>query len=239
MQILEDGCLTDAKGRKVNFSNTIVILTSNLGAAALQKQAGLGFEIAGDREDERLEDLQAKNEVKVKSELRQFMKPELLNRLDQTIVFKTLSPKDILKIVDVQLAELEERLAEQKLGLVVKPEARKWLAEHGYDQKNGVRPLRRLIQSSLENKIAEGLLAGDFSLGDAVAAGLGRGPRDPGQEDYRIGPADLSGRAQPAGRAGLRPIRNWKPWGPGSRSCGLGRRRGAVPAGRSGIPAGS
>ena len=174
LQILEDGCLTDAKGRKVNFANTIVILTSNLGAAALQKQGNLGFEITGEKEDERLEELQAKNEAKVKGELKQFMKPELLNRLDQVIVFKTLSLKDILQIVSVQLAELEERLAEQKLGLVVKPEVKKWLAENGYDQKNGVRPLRRLIQSSLENKIAEGLLAGDFNLGDAISVSLNR-----------------------------------------------------------------
>ena len=174
LQILEDGCLTDAKGRKVNFANTIVILTSNLGAAALQKQGNLGFEITGEKEDEHLEELQAKNEAKVKGELKQFMKPELLNRLDQVIVFKTLSLKDILQIVSVQLAELEERLAEQKLGLVVKPEVKKWLAENGYDQKNGVRPLRRLIQSSLENKIAEGLLAGDFNLGDAISVSLNR-----------------------------------------------------------------
>lgn len=175
LQILEDGCLSDAKGRKVNFANTIVILTSNLGATALQKEGSLGFEIAGsDKESAQLEDLQTKNEAKVKNELKQFMKPELLNRLDQVIVFKTLSSKDIVKIVNIQLNELKERLSEQKLGLVVKPEVKKWLASQGYDQKNGVRTLRRLIQSSLENKIAEGLLAGDFSLGDAISVSLNR-----------------------------------------------------------------
>ena len=172
LQILEDACLTDAKGRKVNFANTIVILTSNLGAAALQKQTGLGFEIVPEQEKEQQADVQAKNEAKVKGELKQFMKPELLNRLDQTIVFKALTAKDIVKIVNVQLEELKRRLAEQKLGLVVRPEVKKWLAEEGYDPKNGVRPLRRLIQSSLENRIAEGLLSGDFSLGDAIVADL-------------------------------------------------------------------
>ena len=175
LQILEDGCLSDAKGRKVNFANTIVILTSNLGAAALQKEGSLGFEIAGsDKESAQLEELQAKNEAKVKNELKQFMKPELLNRLDQVVVFKTLSSKDIVKIVNIQLDELKERLSEQKLGLVVKPEVKKWLASNGYDQKNGVRTLRRLIQSSLENKIAEGLLGDDFSLGDAISVSLNR-----------------------------------------------------------------
>ncbi len=174
LQILEDGCLTDAKGRKVNFSNTIVILTSNLGAAALQKQSTLGFEIAVEKEEDQLKDLQNKNEAKVKNELKQFMKPELVNRLDKILVFKTLSMKDILKIVSVQLEELKERLIEQKLGLVIKPELKKWLAQSGYDQKNGVRPLRRLIQSELENRIAEGLLAGDFRVGDVISAGLDR-----------------------------------------------------------------
>ncbi len=174
LQILEDGCLTDAKGRKVNFSNTIVILTSNLGATALQRQSSLGFEIASDKEEDRLADLQNKNETKVKSELKQFMKPELVNRLDKILVFKTLSLKDVLKIVSVQLEELKERLLEQKLGLVVKPEVKKWLAENGYDQKNGVRPLRRLIQSELENKIAEALLSGDFQVGDVISTSLDR-----------------------------------------------------------------
>ena len=174
LQILEDGCLTDAKGRKVNFSNTIVILTSNLGAAALQKQSALGFEIAVDKEEDQLEDLQNKNEAKVKNELKQFMKPELVNRLDKILVFKILSMKDVLKIVSVQLEELKERLIEQKLGLVIKPEFKKWLAQSGYDQKNGVRPLRRLIQSELENRIAEGLLTGNFRVGDVISAGLDR-----------------------------------------------------------------
>ena len=174
LQILEDGCLTDAKGRKINFSNTIVILTSNLGASALQKRLNMGFETAAEKEEEQLDDLQAKNEAKIKSALKQFMKPELINRLDKILVFRTLSRHNVLKITFNQLEELKERLAEQKLGLVVKPEVRKWLAKNGYDRKNGVRPLRRLIQVELENRIAEGLLGGDFQLGDAIAVSLGK-----------------------------------------------------------------
>ena len=172
LQILEDGCLTDAKGRKVNFSNTIIILTSNLGAAALQKQTNLGFEIAGSGEAEQLDDLQAKNEIKVKNELKQFMKPELVNRLDKILVFRTLSLKEVTRIVTVQLEELRERLAEQKMGLVVGRKIKRWLAQNGYDQKNGVRPLRRLIQEEVEDKIAAGLLAGEVGKGDVVEVGL-------------------------------------------------------------------
>ena len=168
LQILEDGCLTDAKGRKVNFSNTIIILTSNLGAAALQKQTNLGFEIAASAEAEQLDDLQAKNEVKVKNELKQFMKPELVNRLDKILVFRTLSLKEVTRIVTVQLEELRERLAEQKMGLVVGRKVKRWLAQNGYDQKNGVRPLRRLIQEEVEDKIAAGLLSGEVGKGDVV-----------------------------------------------------------------------
>ena len=174
LQILEDGCLSDAKGRKVNFSNTIVILTSNLGATALQKQSALGFEIAAEAEADQLDDLQAKNESKVKNELRQFMKPELINRLDKILVFRALSLKEVTKIVTVQLEDLKERLIEQKLGLVVGPRAKRWLAEHGYDQKNGVRPLRRLIQEEVEDRIAEGLLGGDFAKGDIIEVKLGK-----------------------------------------------------------------
>lgn len=172
LQILEDGCLTDAKGRRINFSNTIVILTSNLGASALQKDTNLGFEIKATKEEEELEDLQSQNEIKVKAELKQFLKPELINRLDKILVFKILSLKEVQKIVDVQLDELKERLAEQKLGLIVANEVKKWLAKNGYDQKNGVRPLRRLIQSELENAIAEGLLKGDLGLGDLIKVSL-------------------------------------------------------------------
>ena len=173
LQILEDGCLTDSKGRKISFANTIVILTSNLGASLLHKKdISLGFTFGAKNKEDDLDDVQVKNEAKIKQELKVFMKPELLNRLDQILVFKPLSRKDIFQIVNVQLDELKERLAEQKLGLVVRPSVKTWLVKNGYDQKNGVRPLRRLIQSELDNRIAEGLLKGDFQAGDAIAFSL-------------------------------------------------------------------
>ena len=169
LQILEDGCLTDAKGRRVDFSNTIIILTSNLGAEALQKEVDLGFSAAETSRQKDLERLQADNETKILKRLKEFMKPEMLNRFDQILVFNPLSMPEINKIVKVQLNELRQRLAEQKLGLVVSHQVVKWLAENGYDAKNGVRPLRRLIQTELENRIAQGLLWEKFEVGDVIS----------------------------------------------------------------------
>ena len=158
LQILEDGVLTDAKGRTVNFSNTIIILTSNLGAEALHQEINLGFANTHSKESDQIEALQSQNEAKIHKELKSFMRPELINRFDQTIVFRPLSPKDIGKIVEVQLDKLKQRLLEQKIALTIEPSVKRWLAKRGYDQRNGVRPLRRLIQESLENAIAETLL---------------------------------------------------------------------------------
>lgn len=158
LQILEDGVLTDAKGRTVNFSNTIIILTSNLGAEALHKEINLGFASGHQKESSKMAALQSQNEAKIQKELKTFMRPELINRFDRVIVFRPLSSKDIGKIVDVQLDKLKERLLEQKIALTIGPGVKRWLAKRGYDQKNGVRPLRRLIQENLEDAIAETLL---------------------------------------------------------------------------------
>ena len=161
LQIMEDGCLTDAKGRTVDFTNTIVILTSNLGAGALQKSTGFGFELPKpanqpDPASRSATDLQ--NEQKVRKELQNFMRPELINRLDKTIVFRALTPKDISKIVDLQLEALKDRLLDQNIGLIFSPRVKKYLAVNGYDKTKGVRPLRRLIQDQVEAAIASFLL---------------------------------------------------------------------------------
>ena len=158
LQILEDGVLTDAKGRTINFSNTIIILTSNLGAQALHKDINLGFASIPREEASQMAALQSQNEAKIQKELKTFMRPELINRFDRVIVFRPLSIKDIGKIVDVQLDKLKDRLLEQKIALIITPGVKNWLAKRGYDQRNGVRPLRRLIQDNLENAIAETLL---------------------------------------------------------------------------------
>lgn len=172
LQILEDGTLTDAKGRSISFSNTTIILTSNLGADKLQKEVSLGFSASSRAQDKELDKLHEENSEKVKKELKQFMKPELINRIDKTLVFRALSKRDIGRIVNVQLRDLEARMLGRKLGLKVSNPAKKWLVDKGYDSKNGVRPLRRLIQDEVEDRVAEMLLLGNIQEGEVVSVGV-------------------------------------------------------------------
>ncbi|MEM6997830.1 MAG: ATP-dependent Clp protease ATP-binding subunit [Patescibacteria group bacterium] len=172
LQILEDGVLTDAKGRSVSFSNTTIIMTSNLGADKLQKEVSLGFSATSKADDKELRKLHEQNSEKVKKELREFMKPELINRIDKVLVFRALSKRDIKRIVTVQLKDLEQRLLARKLGMKVSAQVKTWLADKGYDTKNGVRPLRRLIQEELEDRIAESLLEGVIQEGDVTDIGI-------------------------------------------------------------------
>ncbi len=167
LQIFEDGTLTDAKGRKVDFKNTIVILTSNIGAELLQKEANLGFRVDKD-EDKNLETLHQENKEKVLGQLKRYMRPELINRIDKIVVFRALSEADVRKIVEVQIADLQTRLQRKKLGISLTKSAKEWLLKKGYDKHNGVRPLRRVIQDHIEDNLAEGLLGGDYQEGDVV-----------------------------------------------------------------------
>lgn len=168
LQILEDGRLTDGKGRAIDFSNTIVIMTSNIGAEKLHKEAQLGFQVRTKQEQEDLISLHERNKQMVMGSLHKMMRPELLNRIDHTIVFRALTRSEILQILDLQLNNLEQRLVHQGLGIKVMPSAKKYLAKEGYDPKNGVRPLRRLIQDTLEDEISDGLLSGKYTKGDHV-----------------------------------------------------------------------
>jgi len=169
LQILEDGKLTDAKGRAIDFTNTIVIMTSNIGADKLQKEAGLGFTASAKKDFDNLDATHLQNKSKVLDELKKLMRPELLNRIDKTIVFRALTKKDALKIVDLQLDELRGRLVKHGLGLEVSKSAKEWMLDKGYDAKNGVRPMRRLIQDDIEDDIASGLLDESYQKGDVVA----------------------------------------------------------------------
>lgn len=174
LQMLEDGVLTDAKGRKVSFKNTIVIMTSNIGAHLLQKEASLGFR-ADSADEKDLEALHQANKAKVMDELKKHMRPELINRIDKMLVFRALTKDDVRKIIDVQLSELQARLVRRKLGLQVQTSAKDWLLEHGYDSHNGVRPMRRLIQDTLEDHIADKLLSGEYTEGVVVRVKAGKG----------------------------------------------------------------
>jgi len=167
LQILEDGHLTDAKGRSIDFTNTIIIMTSNIGAEKLQKEANFGFHArSGDLKE--LDALHEANENKVRDELKKMMRPELLNRIDKVIVFRALTKKDIYRIIDLQVDELKERLQRKGLSVELAKSAKEYLLEHGYDAHNGVRPLRRLIQDTIEDHVALDLLDDKYAKGDII-----------------------------------------------------------------------
>jgi ATP-dependent Clp protease ATP-binding subunit ClpB len=151
LQMLDDGRLTDSQGRVVDFRNAVIIMTSNIGSQYIVEGA------AWDRVEERVRD-----------ELRNHFRPEFLNRVDDVIVFRPLSQADLVQIVDLQLARLDQLLAQRNLKLDVTPEARQLLAEQGYDPVYGARPLKRVIQRELQNRIALQLLEGAFKEGDTI-----------------------------------------------------------------------
>jgi ATP-dependent Clp protease ATP-binding subunit ClpC len=168
LQILEDGVLSDSKGRKIDFTNTIIIMTSNIGAEKLQKEASFGFSASKSTDFDNLDELHQANKDKVLEELKKTMRPELLNRIDKIIVFRALTKKDALKILDIQLEDLRTRLVKKGIGLQVSPKAKEYLMERGYDAHNGARPMRRLLQETLEDAIAGGLLEDNYHTGDVV-----------------------------------------------------------------------
>lgn len=175
LQILEDGILTDGKGRKIDFTNTIVIMTSNIGADKLQKEAALGFSAHRPSDLDDLDALHEMNRDKVMDALKKQMRPELLNRIDKTVVFRALTKKDIFKIIDLQISELGSRVQKQGIGVQLTTSAKQYLLDNGYDAKNGVRPLRRLIQDTVEDHIAVALLENKYEKGTIVQVGCKNG----------------------------------------------------------------
>ncbi|HEY2004431.1 MAG TPA: ATP-dependent Clp protease ATP-binding subunit [Candidatus Saccharimonadia bacterium] len=168
LQILEDGYVTDAKGRRVDFRNTVIIMTSNVGASDLHREAQLGFRTESASEEKKLEVEHAKVKEKVMGDLKKQFRPEFLNRIDATIIFKTLSQNDIKRILALQVADLQKRLDEQEIKLRITPSARTLLMEKGYDMEQGARPMRRAIQDLLEDPLATGLLDGKINTGDTI-----------------------------------------------------------------------
>ncbi len=173
LQILEDAYLTDAKGRRVDFRNTIIILTSNVGAAELQKTANLGFKL-DDSELSTLQTRYADMKSKVLEQLKDRFKPEFINRLDHVIVFKPLTREIVAKIVDLQLTDLANRMRGRDLKLQVDKKAKDALVTKGFDPQYGARPVRRAIQNELEDSIAEKLLDGSIKDGDRVRIGYAK-----------------------------------------------------------------
>ncbi|MEU7895992.1 ATP-dependent Clp protease ATP-binding subunit [Nonomuraea sp. NPDC049152] len=170
LQILEDGRLTDASGRVVDFKNTIIIMTTNLGTLDISKGIGVGFAKSGDSEStyERMK-------AKVHEELKQHFRPEFLNRVDDIVVFHQLTPKEIILILDLMLSQVADRMNDRGMGLEVSAEAKRLLADRGYDPVMGARPLRRTIQRELEDMLSEKILYGELRAGQNVLVSLRRG----------------------------------------------------------------
>lgn len=164
LQLLEDGELTDAKGRKVSFKNSIIILTSNLGSDEMMKESSLGFEVGNQKEDSLVE-IHKKNERFARRALEKMLRPELINRFDSIVTFEALTKDEITKILDNMIKELNNRLIRQGLTVKVRKNAKDLLIDKGFDPKNGARPLRRTVEDLLEHEIAEGILSGEFSKG--------------------------------------------------------------------------
>lgn len=167
LQIMEDGSLADAKGRRVDFRNTIILMTSNVGAELLTREMSLGFAVHRDEAKTAEEEYQKMKE-KVLDQLKKTFRPEFLNRVDATVVFRALTREQIKQIVELMLGEVQERLRHQEIKLETTEEAKGLLAKEGYDPHFGARPLRRLIQQRVEDPLSEGMLAGEFQPGDTV-----------------------------------------------------------------------
>ena len=167
LQIFDDGHLTDAKGRKVDFRNTIIVMTSNIGSDLIKRDTGLGFSL---KTDESKSDAQQYERMKdkVMDEVKRFFRPEFLNRIDGTVVFHALGKDHILNIVDLMLGSVKEQLKEKNVDLDITQPAKELLAEKGYDPIFGARPLRRVIQDEIEDMLSEDLLAGTLQPGDSV-----------------------------------------------------------------------
>jgi len=175
LQVFEDGHLTDSKGRRVDFKNTVIVMTSNLGSNLIHTSGGLGFNF-GKTDGEALDYERVKDRVleAVKDPANGF-KPEFLNRIDSTVVFRPLERAHILEIVDIMMKEVEGRVLEHGLVMHVTDATRNFLAEKGFDPKMGARPLRRLIQDEIEDQLSEKLLRGEFGAGDSVELDIDSG----------------------------------------------------------------
>ena len=167
LQILDDGRLTDGQGRIVDFRNTVLIMTSNLGTEFVSGSGSVGF--IGNNDDHTNE-----QDIKIKKALKDTFRPEFLNRIDDIIIFSQLTPEDMWKIVDLQMDEIQDRLSEYGLRVKLTDEARNWLANQGFDPAFGARPLKRAMQKHIESPLSVKMLRGDFSNGDEVQVDISK-----------------------------------------------------------------
>ncbi len=165
LQILDDGRLTDGQGRTVDFRNTVIIMTSNVGTQFFKRSGAIGF--SGMREA-----IRASGDDEFEEALKRTFRPEFVNRIDEIIVFESLTPEHMLQIVDLQMKEIQERMDEQGLTIGLTPAAKEWLAKEGYEEQFGARPLRRALQRHVESPLSVQLLKGEFASGDHVLVDL-------------------------------------------------------------------
>jgi ATP-dependent Clp protease ATP-binding subunit ClpC len=169
LQILEDGRLSDAKGKVVNFANTLIIMTSNLGMRDINEaQTALGFQTSLAAEETEADRRHQVLKGKIEEELKRLFSPEFLKRVDAVVTFKPLTPSQVREIVDLLLARLRKHLDEQQVAITVTDRAKDKLAEEGFDKAFGARPLRRVITQRIEDQLSEELLRGRFARGDSV-----------------------------------------------------------------------
>ena len=168
LQIMEEGHLSDARGRRVDFRNAMIIMTSNVGAEVIKKGASLGFDLPVTDEERAAEQDYEEMRLNVMENLRRAFRPEFLNRVDATIVFRALTREEIKQIVDLELDKVNARLAERAMSLKVTEAARQHLAEQGYDPEFGARPLRRVVTNLVEDKLSDVILSGQIKVGNAI-----------------------------------------------------------------------
>ncbi len=180
LQVLDDGRITDAQGRTVDFKNTVVIMTSNIGSRHLVER------VTGDTIPDGVRE-------SVFAELRQAFRPEFLNRVDDIILFKPLTLEEIGRIVDLLLADLNQRLSDRRVTVVFDPKAKTWVADRGFDPVYGARPLRRFLQRHVETRLARALIAGEFAEGSTIEFSIEN-------DDLVMRPAKAAKPAKVAGR---------------------------------------
>mgnify|MGYP000867192671 FL=1 len=164
LQILDDGRLTDSKGRTVDFKNTVIIMTSNVGATLLKKQNVLGFTRQSSEKKEEYE----KMKETIQAELRRTFRPEFLNRIDDIIIFHSLNETQVKEIVDIMIKNLQKRLKEMDIKVKISDETRTFISKKGFDPEFGARPLERVIRSMIEDQLAEEILKGNVSKTDNI-----------------------------------------------------------------------
>jgi len=170
LQVLDDGFLTDSLGRKIDFSNTIIIMTSNIGARKLKDfGTGVGFGTAAQKQQE-----SANARGVIENALKKAFAPEFLNRIDDVVVFNTLEKEDIDKIIDIELEKLLDRIAELGYKIKLTKKARSFIAEKGFDKQYGARPLKRAIQKYVEDAIAEEIIKSNIQEGDSITMDIGK-----------------------------------------------------------------